>query len=118
MFRTKEEADSRFQTVVHEFTHLIFDNEDYEYGFRDCLQLAKTSPFKAKGNADNWGYIVEEFRYRRLVQATRSARRSAAAEDSLESRESIRLKPARRFPTSMFFVLIVKSSIATILIVT
>jgi hypothetical protein len=50
----REEADSRFQTVVHEFTHLILDNEDYEYGFRDCLQLAKTSPFKAKGNADNW----------------------------------------------------------------
>ncbi len=55
-------ADSMFQTLVHELTHMLVGTDDHEYGVNSCLALAKSSPYKAKDNADNWGYFVEEFR--------------------------------------------------------
>jgi hypothetical protein len=55
-------GDSMFQTLVHEITHLLLDTNDHAYGVASSLQLAKSSPYKAKDNADNWGYFVEEFR--------------------------------------------------------
>jgi hypothetical protein len=54
-------ADSMFQTLVHELSHLIIESEDHEYGVDPCLELARNSPYKAKENADNFGYFVEEF---------------------------------------------------------
>jgi hypothetical protein len=63
LFRTgNQPADSMFQTLVHEVTHLLLDTDDNEYGVNSCLTLARESSYKAKGNADNWGYFVEEFR--------------------------------------------------------
>lgn len=55
-------ADSMFQTIVHELTHLIVGSDDHSYGVANCMALARTNPSKAKQNADNWGYFVEEFR--------------------------------------------------------
>lgn len=61
-------ADSQFCTLVHELTQLILGTEDVEkggitmYGVDNARQLASTSPYDAKDNADNWGYFVEEFR--------------------------------------------------------
>lgn len=55
-------ADSMFQTIVHELTHLIIGSDDISYGADGCLELARTNPAQAKKNADNWGYFVEEFR--------------------------------------------------------
>lgn len=55
-------ADSKFQTLVHECTHLLLGTEDYEYGINSCRKLAEDDCVKAIGNADNWGYFVEEFR--------------------------------------------------------
>ncbi len=61
-------GDSKFQTLVHELTHLILGTEDVRrggatcYGVAACQALAQASPANAKDNADNWGYFVEEFR--------------------------------------------------------
>lgn len=54
--------DSKFQTLVHELTHLIIDTEDEEYGSIKCRALAISSSARAKINADSWGYFIEEFR--------------------------------------------------------
>lgn len=61
-YRTAATRDSKFQTLVHELTHLIIDTEDEEYGPIKCRALAIASPARAKTNADSWGYFVEEFR--------------------------------------------------------
>jgi hypothetical protein len=58
----KMPGNSMFQTLVHEITHLLLDTNDHAYGVPSALNLAKSSPNKAKDNADNWGYFVEEFR--------------------------------------------------------
>ena len=55
-------GDSKFQTLVHECTHLILDTDDDEYGVASCELLAMRNPAAAKKTADNWGYFVEEFR--------------------------------------------------------
>lgn len=58
----KTPGDSMFQTLVHEITHLLIDTNDHAYGVPAAMALAKSSSYKAKDNADNWGYFVEEFR--------------------------------------------------------
>lgn len=55
-------ADSKFQTLVHECTHLFIETDDDAYGVGTCLRTAVQSPDLAKKTADCWGYFVEEFR--------------------------------------------------------
>ena len=54
--------DSKFQTLVHECSHLFLHTNDHDYGVADCRYLALSDPPLAKNNADSWGYFVEEFR--------------------------------------------------------
>jgi len=59
-------ADSKFQTIVHELTHLILNTDDVEpnpYGVNNCKVKAATNPDTAKRNADNWAYFVEDMRH-------------------------------------------------------
>ncbi|QXD14274.1 hypothetical protein GQ464_012555 [Rhodocaloribacter litoris] len=58
----KRPADSKFQTLVHECTHLFLDTDDDAYGVPQCEVTAATNPAVAKKTADCWGYFVEEFR--------------------------------------------------------
>ncbi|MGB3544829.1 M35 family metallo-endopeptidase [Rubrivirga sp.] len=58
----KRPADSKFQTLVHECTHLFINTDDDAYGVPDCEVTAAVNPNMAKKTADNWGYFVEEFR--------------------------------------------------------
>ena len=58
----KQPANSKFQMLVHECSHLFLDTEDDAYGIRLCQMIAADDPETAKITADNWGYFVEEFR--------------------------------------------------------
>jgi Lysine-specific metallo-endopeptidase len=55
-------ADSKFQTLVHECTHLFLNTDDGAYGVSSCEGTAANTPNIAKKTADCWGYFVEEFR--------------------------------------------------------
>jgi Lysine-specific metallo-endopeptidase len=59
---TNGPADSKFQTLVHECTHLFLNTDDDAYGVPMCIDTAIKSPNTAKKTADSWGYFVEEFR--------------------------------------------------------
>ena len=50
-------ADSKQQTLVHEWSHAFSNTKDYEYSQESCQDLAKESPDKAANNADNYGYF-------------------------------------------------------------
>jgi hypothetical protein len=58
----KRPADSKFQTLVHECTHLFLNTDDDAYGVATCEVTAARNPVVAKKTADCWGYFVEEFR--------------------------------------------------------
>ena len=58
----KRPADSKFQTMVHECTHLFINTDDDAYGVPSCEVTAARNPNIAKKTADCWGYFVEEFR--------------------------------------------------------
>jgi Lysine-specific metallo-endopeptidase len=58
----KRPADSKFQTLVHECTHLFINTDDDAYGVPTCEITAARNPNTAKKTADCWGYFVEEFR--------------------------------------------------------
>jgi Lysine-specific metallo-endopeptidase len=58
----KRPADSKFQTLVHECTHLFLDTDDGAYGVPQCEVTAARNPAVAKKTADCWGYFIEEFR--------------------------------------------------------
>lgn len=58
----KRPADSKFQTLVHECTHLFINTDDDAYGVPLCEVTAARNPASAKKTADCWGYFVEEFR--------------------------------------------------------
>lgn len=58
----KRPADSKFQTLVHECTHLFLETDDDAYGVASCEVTAARAPGTAKKTADCWGYFVEEFR--------------------------------------------------------
>jgi hypothetical protein len=58
----KRPADSKFQTMVHECTHLFLNTDDDAYGVPMCEVTAARTPAIAKKTADCWGYFVEEFR--------------------------------------------------------
>ncbi|NCB07743.1 MAG: hypothetical protein EOM73_06235 [Bacteroidia bacterium] len=57
-------VQSKFQTMVHELTHLILNTDDVPppYGETNCLNKAKTKPLDAQKNAENWGFFVENMR--------------------------------------------------------
>jgi hypothetical protein len=61
-------GQSKFETIVHELSHLILGTDDEvhagqtAYGADAARDLAKASPHKAKNNAENWGLFVESFR--------------------------------------------------------
>jgi hypothetical protein len=57
----KRPADSKFQTLVHECTHLFINTDDDAYGVPLCEVTAARSSATAKKTADCWGYFVEEF---------------------------------------------------------
>jgi len=54
---------SKFHTIVHELTHLVLNTDDVKpaYGVQNCLNKAST-PARAKRNADNWAFFVDDFR--------------------------------------------------------
>ena len=54
---------SKFHTMVHELTHLVLGTDDVApaYGVVNCLNKAST-PARAKKNADNWAFFVDDFR--------------------------------------------------------
>jgi hypothetical protein len=62
--RTKH-VQSKFETIVHELTHLILNTDDVEppYGETNCINKAKNSPSNAQNNAENWGFFVETMRF-------------------------------------------------------
>jgi len=51
--------DSKMGVLVHEISHAVAYTEDFAYGQKKCLKLAKKSPPKALRNADNYEYYVE-----------------------------------------------------------
>jgi len=58
----KRPADSKFQTLVHECTHLFINTDDDAYGVPMCEVTAARNSASAKITADCWGYFVEEFK--------------------------------------------------------
>ena len=64
LYRTRTNLDSQFQTFVHEITHMLLNTDDLAVGQKRSRMLVRESPFRAKNNADNWGYFVEECVYR------------------------------------------------------
>ncbi|GAA0928198.1 hemopexin repeat-containing protein [Virgisporangium aurantiacum] len=59
--------DSRFGTLVHEWSHATARTEDFAYGQVDSRELARNSPELAIGNADNYMYFVEALALRMLT---------------------------------------------------
>jgi len=58
-------AKSKFQTIVHEVTHLVLHTRDVAYGGREgrnCKALALNSSVDAKMNADSWALFIDDVR--------------------------------------------------------
>lgn len=62
-------GQDRFQTVVHEISHIVLGTTDEKLASGDTAytgslarQLATEDAAKAKKNAENWGMFIEEFR--------------------------------------------------------
>jgi peptidyl-Lys metalloendopeptidase len=59
-FRARMDGfDNRFGILVHEASHLAAGTQDFVYGPRAALILAKQDPARAALNADNFEYFVE-----------------------------------------------------------
>ncbi len=63
------DGQDKFETLVHELSHVILGTEDEKlsngataYGAVAARELATTNAGKAINNAENWGFFVEEFR--------------------------------------------------------
>lgn len=63
------DGQDKFQTVIHELTHIVLGTADEKlvstdtaYGGLRARQLATEDPVKAKNNAENWGLFIEEYR--------------------------------------------------------
>lgn len=54
-----EGDESKAGTMVHEHSHATSRTDDYEYGKRDCMTLARNNPVKAIRNADSYEYFAE-----------------------------------------------------------
>lgn len=55
-------GQDRFETVVHELSHIVLGTGDDAYGGTAARALATTDAAKARNNAENWGLFVEDFR--------------------------------------------------------
>ncbi len=55
-------GDTKFQTLVHELSHLVIGTDDHAYGPVPCRGLAISNSNQGKNNADSWGYFVEDLR--------------------------------------------------------
>ena len=64
VFRTAQNPDSRFQTLIHELSHIFLKTEDMPMseGYDTCQLTASVFSTSAKKNADNWAYFVLDFR--------------------------------------------------------
>lgn len=64
---------SKFNTLVHELTHLLLGTADEvgaagdAYGTQRAYQLATNSPAQAQNNAENWGIFVEVCGHRNIT---------------------------------------------------
>jgi len=60
-------GQSKFETLIHELSHLILNTEDETYngatayGGTNARVLAANDADHAKTNAENWGLFIEEF---------------------------------------------------------
>jgi peptidyl-Lys metalloendopeptidase len=54
-----EGFDNRWGILIHEASHLAAGTQDFVYGPRAALLLAKQDPERAALNADNYEYFVE-----------------------------------------------------------
>lgn len=61
----RERQDSRFGILIHEFSHLGGNTQDYVYQPRAARLLAKSNWERAANNADNYEYFIEELPRRR-----------------------------------------------------
>jgi hypothetical protein len=52
-------TDSKFGTLVHEWSHAVCQTSDLAYGQAACMALAESEPEKAIENADSHEYFVE-----------------------------------------------------------
>ena len=52
---------SQSSTILHEFTHLILEANDYSYEAEACEALAVLYPEKAIKNAENYNFFVASF---------------------------------------------------------
>jgi hypothetical protein len=52
-------SDTKFGTLVHEWSHAFCETHDYAYGESACKRLAQSSPAEAIMNADSHEYFVE-----------------------------------------------------------
>jgi len=57
--KANEGYDSRFGTLIHEFSHMVADTDDHAYGTGDARRLALEHPAQATDNADNYQYFAE-----------------------------------------------------------
>ncbi len=69
MYKTPVNRDSAFQTIAHELSHLLLATKDEPadgggkcYGEAICRNLATNNDARARTNADNWGYFIEDLR--------------------------------------------------------
>ncbi|MGN6110625.1 MAG: M35 family metallo-endopeptidase, partial [Kofleriaceae bacterium] len=51
--------DSKFGTLIHEWSHAVCSTSDFAYGTSDCINLASSEPRKAVLNGDSHEYFVE-----------------------------------------------------------
>lgn len=65
-------SKSKFQTIVHEVSHLVLHTRDLVYGGHSgqpCKSLALNGTAGAKMNADNWAFFVDDVRSPMLHRA-------------------------------------------------
>ena len=56
--RNETSDDSQANTIIHELSHIALFTFDFEYGVDDSQELARSAPYLALLNADNWGYAA------------------------------------------------------------
>jgi len=51
---------SKLHILIHGLTHIVLETSDISEGYTGCLSLAASSSAKAKMNADNWAFFIED----------------------------------------------------------
>jgi peptidyl-Lys metalloendopeptidase len=57
----EEGTDTKYGTLIHEFSHECAGTKDHTYGYTNCQNLATNDPDKAIENADNYQFFAEEY---------------------------------------------------------